>query len=76
MAAINKSTSEILPETGFIRLESLIKFIPLGRSTIWRKSKQGTFPKPVKLSANVTAWKAEDIRAWMADLERGGAHGA
>jgi predicted DNA-binding transcriptional regulator AlpA len=26
--------------------------------------KAGRFPKPCKLSANVTAWRAEDVRAW------------
>jgi len=69
MTATNKATTETLPETGYIRLETLVKFIPFGRSTIWRKSKQGTFPKPVKLSANITAWRAEDVRAWMSDKE-------
>jgi len=27
------------------------------------------FPSPVKLSAGVTAWNVEDVRAWMAELE-------
>jgi predicted DNA-binding transcriptional regulator AlpA len=27
--------------------------------------KAGEFPKPIKLSERVTAWKVEDVRAWM-----------
>jgi predicted DNA-binding transcriptional regulator AlpA len=27
--------------------------------------KGGKFPKPVKLSVQITAWKAEDVREWI-----------
>jgi len=54
-----------LPKEGFIRLAVLINFIPFSKSTIWRKVKNKTFPAPVKLSENVTAWKAESIHEWM-----------
>jgi len=56
---------QALPKTGYIRLALHITFIPFSKSTIWRKSKAGTFPKPVKISENVTAWKAEEIHEWM-----------
>jgi prophage regulatory protein len=39
--------------------------IPISPATLWRKVKVGEFPKPVKLSAGVTAWRVEDVRAWM-----------
>jgi prophage regulatory protein len=41
--------------------------IPFSQATLWRKVKDGTFPAPVKLSAGVTAWRVEDVRAWMAE---------
>jgi len=68
VATLNKTQSEqpeALPKTGYIRLALLITFIPFSKSTIWRKSRAGTFPKPVKISDNITAWKAEEIHAWM-----------
>lgn len=63
----------LLPETGFVRLPLLTGdkktgapgLVPLSKSTIWRRVAAGTFPKPVKLSERVTAWRAEDIRAWL-----------
>ena len=55
-----------LPETGFIRLPQLVKLIPFSPATVWRKVKAEQFPQPVKLSVNITAWKAEDVRAWIA----------
>ena len=55
-----------LPDTGFVREKALLQFIPISRASLWARAKQGTFPRPVKLSANVTAWRVEDVRAWMA----------
>jgi prophage regulatory protein len=54
-----------LPVTGYVRLSQLVRLIPFSPATIWRKVKAGQFPKPRKLSANVTAWKAEEVRAWI-----------
>ena len=51
-----------IPETGFVRLPDVLSVIPLGKSCWWAGVKSGRFPKPVKLSARCTAWKAEDIR--------------
>jgi prophage regulatory protein len=55
-----------LPATGYVRQSQLIPAIlPLSAATLWRKVKDGSFPAPVKLSQRVTAWRVEDIRAWM-----------
>ncbi|WP_075111677.1 helix-turn-helix transcriptional regulator [Noviherbaspirillum massiliense] len=61
-----KHSKDGLPVTGFIRLAQLVPhIIPIGRSTLWLKVKTGEFPQPVKLSARITAWRVEDVRAWM-----------
>ena len=39
--------------------------LPFGHTTLWRKVNAGQFPKPVKLSENVTAWPAAAIRDWL-----------
>ena len=51
-----------LPETGFVRLSTILKIIPVGRTTWWAGVKTGRFPKPVKLGSRITAWRVEDIR--------------
>lgn len=61
-----------LPESGYIRITALTKIIPFSASTFWRKSKAGTFPMPIKLSEQITAWRVEDVRAWMASTEAKG----
>lgn len=55
----------ILPETGYLRIRRVLTFVPFSRSHLWKEVKEGRFPKPVKLSERVTAWRAEDIRAWI-----------
>ncbi len=52
-----------LPETGFVRLPTILKIYPIGRSTWWQGVKDGKFPKPVKLGQRTTAWRVEDIMA-------------
>ena len=59
----------LLPETGYIRLPQLRQIIPLGRSTIYRRIQKGTFPKQVKLGERTAAWRVEDIREWMQQVE-------
>jgi len=55
-----------LPTTGFVRQAQLLAGgVPLSASTLWRKVRAQTFPAPVRLSAGVTAWRVEDVRAWM-----------
>lgn len=59
-----------LPETGYVRQAQLIpSIIPFSSATLWRKVKTKEFPAPVKLSERVTAWKVEDVRAWMQERE-------
>ncbi len=57
------SGNAALPETGYLRLPSVLRFFPVGKSTWWEGVKSGRFPKPVKLGPRITAWRVEDIRA-------------
>lgn len=76
------TTENALPDTGYLRQTQLIGcreipgkrpackgIIPFSATTLWRKVAAGQFPKPVKLSAGVTAWKVEAIRAWMQEKD-------
>lgn len=65
----------LLPETGFLRISQILGnpkvvppipgIIPISRSSWWAGVSKGIYPKPVKLGARTTAWRVEDIRAWM-----------
>ena len=56
-----------LPDDALIRLKDLLELhvIPFSATTIWRKTKVGTFPPPEKVSANIVAWRCRSIRDWL-----------
>ncbi len=49
------------------RLNGVCQRFGFSPATVWRKAKEGTFPKPLKLSAGVTAWKNSDLLEWEKD---------
>ena len=53
-------------EACFLREAQLVPhMIPVSPATLWRWVREGAFPKPVRLSSRVTAWRVEDVQAWM-----------
>lgn len=64
-----------LPETGFLRLSQIIgdnraqlpapAVVPICKSTQWTGVKSGSFLSPIKLKPRTTAWRVEDIRAFI-----------
>ena len=73
-ATIHQSVFDALPDSAFIREAQLVQSpkrpdtpapLPFSAPTLWRKVKAGTFPKPIKLSERVTAFKVGEVRAWM-----------
>jgi prophage regulatory protein len=50
---------------GFMRLPEVLSAIPVSKSTFWAGIKTGRYPKPVKIGKRCTAWRAEDIRAFI-----------
>jgi len=60
----------IQPETGkLLRLEAVISLIGMKRSWILQKTKDGEFPKPIKLGERAIAWRESDISDWVATRE-------
>jgi predicted DNA-binding transcriptional regulator AlpA len=65
---------DTLPNTAFIRESQLVQcpkrpdnsaILPFSAATLWRKVAAGTFPKPIKLSKRVTAWRVGDVRTFL-----------
>jgi len=59
-------TFDDLPDSAFVRLNQLLStgLVPFSAATTWRRVRAGTFPKPVRLSPQVTAWRVGQIREW------------
>ena len=48
-----------------IRRDELLRLIPFGKSTLFTKIQEGSFPAPVALGARAVAWREDEIAAWI-----------
>lgn len=48
----------------FVRATQVASREGVSVATVWRWVREGKFPKPIKLSEAVTAWRICDIEAW------------
>jgi len=61
-------TITTLPETGFVRLSQVLKFIPVSKTAFYNGIREGRYPKPIKLSERSSAWTVQSIRKLIAEL--------
>jgi len=52
-----------LPDTGYISIKTVRRFIEVSKSDWWSGVKSGEYPKAYKIGRGKTRWRAEDIRA-------------
>ena len=67
-----------IPQTGFLRQRQIlgnpkanppeVPLIPVSPTTWKAGVKSGRFPKPIRISEAIIAWRAEDIRALIDEL--------
>lgn len=41
--------------------------LSIGRSTLWKMARMGTFPKPIRVRLNICRWHRHDIDQWLED---------
>jgi len=76
---MKNSLSSTLPDEGFVRTKQILgdkkadppipAVIPVSNSTWWAGVKKGRFPKPKKISENITVWDVKDIRKLINDIK-------
>jgi len=52
---------------GYKRPKVVCAQYPISPASLWRKVKNGSFPKPVKLSQGITAFRNLDLAEWEQD---------
>ena len=57
---------QTLPQGGLSTAKDILPLLPFGRTTLWRKCKNGRFPKPQRLNASVTVWRNDEVNEWLA----------
>ena len=66
----------LLPDkAAFVRLPTILKLLPISKSTWLTGVKSGHFPKGVRLGKRITAWRVEDIRNLITSNKEGGNYG-
>lgn len=50
-----------------LRMRTVLDRTGLSRSTIYRKMREGTFPRQVEISEHCRGWRESAIHHWMAD---------
>ena len=58
-----------------LKLQDVTLATTLSRTEIYRRVKSGSFPPPMELGPNRSAWKASDIQKWIDQLREPGMKG-
>lgn len=51
-------------ETQYLSVKSVAKRYDCSAPTIWRLTREGKFPKPVKPFPGSTRWRLSDLQEW------------
>lgn len=49
----------------FLKIDEVVQKCHLSRATIYKKAKEGTFPKPIKLSERASGWLESEVNEWI-----------
>ena len=60
-----------IPANGFLRLNQVLQFIPIGKTAWYAGIKEGRFPKPIQHSARTAVYRAQDIAALIDKISQG-----
>lgn len=66
----HQPATPIKASTRYVRLRELQTMVPFSVPTIWRKTRDGSFPPAIKLSTRITAWNREAVEQWLSQKER------
>lgn len=53
-----------------LRADEVVRRTGLSRTTIWRKERDGEFPRRVKLGGNSVAWREKEVEKWISSRPR------
>lgn len=54
--------------TRMLRLPEVVKMTGFSQTTLWRRERDGQFPRRRRLGMNIVAWRSDEIEAWIEAL--------
>ena len=61
----DKNLVKLLPLQGMSRAKDILPFLPFSRTTLHEWSRDGRFPKSIRLSPTIVAWKNSEVLEWL-----------
>ena len=58
-----------------LRLSEVLSRTALGRSSIYRMMRDGSFPEPLKVGVRAVRWRESEIEGWLAARPRAASDG-
>jgi prophage regulatory protein len=49
----------------FIRTRAVLEMIGVGRTTLWEMVRDGSFPRPVRITERIAAYELAAVEEWM-----------
>lgn len=56
------------PLDQLLTIKEVVALTRVSKSTIYRRMREGRFPKPVRIPPRTTRWRESAIRAWLHGL--------
>jgi prophage regulatory protein len=66
---------DVVARSRLLRLPEVLKIVAMGKTNLYRKVADGSFPKPIRLSERRVRWVLVDVLAWVEGLRRQGPTG-
>jgi predicted DNA-binding transcriptional regulator AlpA len=57
-------------EDRLLKIDDCLHIIPIAKSTLWKRVKEGQLPQPVHIEAS-TFWKHSDLMTFIANMPQG-----
>ncbi len=52
----------------FLRVKTIAAMLDISRGSVWGMVRAGKFPKPMKMSPQITVWNASDVKEFIDNL--------
>ena len=59
-------TDTLIPR--LLRATEVFELVGMGRSTVYRRIADGTFPRPVAVGGGSVRWREDHLREWLESL--------
>ena len=50
---------------GMMRAKQVLELVPFGRASLWKFAKSGQFPRPIRVTGGITAWRNKHVIEWL-----------